>query len=86
MKELHTQMDKYGRLLIPSQVRHFMGYTPGDTFVIRANEDALYIVSLDAALKSAQKLVKERNNSNISMTDEFLAQKSLEACDENKYD
>ncbi len=84
MKELHTQMDKHGRLLIPSQIRNSLNYKPGDTFVIRVSADDLHIVSLAKVIKEAQHLLKKYNIQSGSMVDEFLEQKHFESEIENK--
>jgi len=41
MKIEHSQMDKHGRILIPSNIRNSLNYKQGDTFVIRAINDEL---------------------------------------------
>ena len=62
MKIEHSQMDKYGRILIPSNIRNSLNYKQGDTFVIRAINDELHIVSINKEIKAAQKLFKKYNN------------------------
>lgn len=78
MRELSTQMDKHGRLLIPSQIRNSLNYNAGDKFIIRSNNDELHIMSLNKAIKNAQNLFKKYNKSSDSAVEEFLKQKYLE--------
>ena len=86
MKIEHSQMDKYGRILIPSNIRNSLNYKQGDTFVIRVINDELHIVSINKEIKAAQKLFKKYNaNANAnSAVDEFLDSRRIDANNENK--
>jgi AbrB family looped-hinge helix DNA binding protein len=83
MKKLHTQMDKHGRLLIPSTIRNSLNYKPGDTFVIRAINDELRIISIRKAIKDAQDLLAKHIPDEKSLVDEFIKQRRLEVAKED---
>jgi len=82
MKELHTHMDKHGRLLIPARLRKSLNYKAGDSFIIHAANDELHITTLSKVIKNAQSLFKQHNNS-TSVVEDFLQQKYAEASKEN---
>ena len=83
MKELHTQMDKHGRLLIPARLRNSLNYKPGESFIIRTANDELYITTLSKVVANAQNLFKQHNKDSTSAVEEFLKRKHLEANKEN---
>ena len=85
MKIEHSQMDKHGRILIPSNIRNSLNYKYGDTFVIRVIDDELRIISINQEIKAAQTLFKKYNaNTNSdSAVDEFLKSRRIEAENEN---
>ena len=84
MKIEHSQMDKHGRILIPSNIRNSLNYKQGDTFVIRAINDELHIVSINKEIKAAQKLFKKYNANANSAVDEFLDSRRIDSNNENK--
>lgn len=84
MQIQHSQMDKHGRILIPSSIRNSLNYKYGDTFVIRAIDDELHIVSINKEIKAAQSLFKKYNTSSSSVVDEFLESRRNESNIENK--
>lgn len=83
MKVEHSQMDKHGRILIPSNIRNSLNYKHGDTFVIRAIDDELHIVSINKEIKAAQSLFKKYSTSSNSVVNEFLESRRTEANIEN---
>ncbi|MFU7501401.1 MULTISPECIES: AbrB/MazE/SpoVT family DNA-binding domain-containing protein [unclassified Candidatus Tisiphia] len=83
MKIEHSQMDKHGRILIPSTIRNSLNYKYGDTFVIRVIDDELHIVGINKEIKAAQSLFKKYNTSSNSAVDEFLDSRRIEANNEN---
>jgi AbrB family looped-hinge helix DNA binding protein len=84
MKIEHCQMDKFGRILIPSNIRQSLNYKQGDSFVIRAINDELHIVSINKEVKSVQKLFKKYNPNSNSSVDEFLDSRKIDVDKENK--
>ena len=84
MQEIHTQMDKLGRLLIPYTIRNKLQYKPGDKFIIREVGEELQIVNIKTTIKAAQELLQKHNtNSSNSVVDEFIEFKRIEAKEEN---
>jgi AbrB family looped-hinge helix DNA binding protein len=79
----HSQMDKHGRILIPANIRNYLNYKHGDTFVIRAVNNELNIVSIDKEIRAAQNLFKKYNNESNSPVEEFLKSRRIEANNEN---
>jgi AbrB family looped-hinge helix DNA binding protein len=84
MKIAHSQMDKHGRILIPSSIRNCLNYKHGDTFVIRAIDDELHIVSINKEIKIAQSLFKKYNTNSNSAVDEFLESRKIDANNEHR--
>lgn len=83
MRNIHTKMDNHGRLLVPLYIRNQLGYKKGDTFVIRVINDELHVVSLKNALLHAQELVRKSTPPGISLVDELIAERRVEALQED---
>ncbi len=76
---MYTQIHKQGRVLIPSAIRNNLQYQPGDHVVLRIINDELHVISLKKAVGDIQNSIKKYNKNNISLVDEFIAERRLEA-------
>ena len=68
-----------GKLIIPAQFRRKLGINTGDTVVVELAEDGLHVRSLSAAVRLAQGIVREFAPEDVSLADELLAERRVEA-------
>jgi AbrB family looped-hinge helix DNA binding protein len=82
MKNLRTQIDNNGRMLIPSTIRKQYNIKPGDIYVLRMIDDEMHFINLDKVIKQAQNLFRKyvpENSSKINVVEDFLLEKRKEA-------
>jgi AbrB family looped-hinge helix DNA binding protein len=60
MQEVRTRLGENGRVVIPAEFRRRLGLKVGDPLVVRLDEDGLSIESRRAAVRAAQRMVRER--------------------------
>ncbi len=77
-------MDSHGRILIPATLRKELNYRTGDTFILRAINGELKIISLEHAVKEAQDFVRPYKKEGESLVSEFLKMRKEEFKLENK--
>jgi AbrB family looped-hinge helix DNA binding protein len=68
-----------GKLIIPAAFRRKLGIDTGDTVVIELGEDGLHVRSLSSAVRLAQEIVREFVTDDISLADELIAERRVEA-------
>jgi AbrB family looped-hinge helix DNA binding protein len=73
--ESHTRINENGRLVIPAAFRRALGIQPGDTVVLRIENNELRITTLRQRLAKAQQLVRKHVARTTSLVDELIAER-----------
>ncbi len=60
MQAVRTRLGENGRVVIPAEFRKQLGLKAGDPLVVRLDDDGLRIESRQAAVRAAQRMVRER--------------------------
>lgn len=68
-----------GKLIIPASFRRKLGIDTGDTVVIEMDEDGLHVRSLSSAVRRAQEIIREFVPDEVSLADELIAERRVEA-------
>jgi AbrB family looped-hinge helix DNA binding protein len=68
-----------GRVVIPAEVRRSLGLKAGDALVVRLDEDGLRIESRRAAVRAAQRMVRERIAAGDLLTERLFRMRRTEA-------
>jgi AbrB family looped-hinge helix DNA binding protein len=72
VKESHTRINRNGRVVIPASFRRALGINPGETVVLRLENDELRITTLRQRLANARQLVRAHVPPTTSLADEDL--------------
>jgi AbrB family looped-hinge helix DNA binding protein len=75
VKESHTRINRNGRVVIPASFRRALGINPGETVVLRLENDELRITTLRQRLANARQLVRARVPPTTSLADEIIAER-----------
>jgi AbrB family looped-hinge helix DNA binding protein len=81
MRQVQTKLGDNGRVVIPAEFRRSMGLKAGDPLVIRLDEDGLRIESRRAAVRAAQRMVRERVPKDELLTERLFRMRRAEARD-----
>jgi len=73
LEETHTRVNENGRVVIPASFRRALGINPGETVVLRLENDELRITTLRQRLAKAQQLVRAHVPPTTSLADEIIA-------------
>ena len=73
--ESHTRINENGRLVIPAAFRRALGIQPGDTVVLRIENNELRMTTLRQRLAKAQQLVRKHVARTTSLVDELIAER-----------
>jgi AbrB family looped-hinge helix DNA binding protein len=60
MQVVRTRLGENGRVVIPAEFRRQLGLKAGDPLVVRLDADGIRIESRQAAVRAAQRMVRER--------------------------
>ena len=71
----HSRVNENGRVVIPASFRKALGIKPGDTVVLRIENDELRITTLRQRLAWAQKMVRRHVSRSTSLVDELIAER-----------
>jgi AbrB family looped-hinge helix DNA binding protein len=82
--EARVTVNENGRLVIPVAFRSALGINPGDEVVLRIEDDELRITTLRQRIAQAQKLVRKYVKPGVSLVDELLSERRVEARKEPK--
>ena len=82
MRQVQTKLGDNGRVVIPAEFRRSMGLKAGDPLVIRLDEDGLRIESRRAAVRAAQRMVRERVPKDELLTERLFRMRRAETRDE----
>lgn len=76
----HVRIAKGGRIVIPGAFRKALGLSVGDDLVMEVKDGELHARSLQAAIRRAQKMVREYiPDDDRSLVDELIAERRAEA-------
>jgi AbrB family looped-hinge helix DNA binding protein len=81
---VRLKVDAAGRVLIPAEMRAFMGLSEGSTVLAWLDQGELRVVGIEVAAKQAQQIARARIGSNVSLADELIADRRAEARREGK--
>lgn len=73
--ESHTRINENGRVVIPASFRRALGIQPGDTVVLRIENNELRMTTLRQRLAKAQQLIRKHVARNTSLVDELIAER-----------
>lgn len=79
MVESKTKLGANGRIVLPAAFRRALGVAEGDELVLILEDDGLRILSLSAAIRRAQSLVRRYVPEGARLSDELLADRRVEA-------
>ncbi|MBK6768199.1 MAG: AbrB/MazE/SpoVT family DNA-binding domain-containing protein [Ardenticatenales bacterium] len=82
MSESTTRLGANGRIVLPAAYRKALGLAQGDELVLTLEDDALRIMSLNAAIRRAQAIVRQYIPEGTRLSDELLADRRVEAAHE----
>jgi len=80
--QVWTQIGEGGRVVIPAVMRAALGVGVGDTVLLRFDDGELRILTPRQALRRAQELVRQYVPEGVSLVDELIAERRLEAARE----
>ena len=70
-----TRINENGRVVIPASFRRALGIKPGDTVVLRIENDELRITTLRQRVARAQQIVRRHVAPTASLVDELIAER-----------
>lgn len=79
MKSQAVKIIDGGKLIIPAAFRRSLGFDTGDTVVVELDEDGLHVRSLSSAVRRAQQIVREFAPDDVSLAEELIAERRIEA-------
>ena len=82
MQEVQTRLGVNGRIVIPAEFRKLLGLKVGDPLVVRLDEDGLRIESRRAAVRAAQRMIRERVPKGELLTERLFKMRRAETRDE----
>ena len=82
MQEVQTRLGENGRIVIPAEFRKLLGLKVGDPLVVRLDEDGLRIESRRAAVRAAQRMIRERVPKGELLTERLFKMRRAETRDE----
>ena len=76
----HTvRLDSAGRVLIPVAVRRALGLGAGSHLLLRLREGGFELMTVSAAVREAQRLVRKRVPTGRKLVDDLLRERRREA-------
>lgn len=79
MKLYELPMQENGRVILPAALRKSLGLEKGDKVVIEADGDEVRLTTARLRRKRAQAIARKHARPGVSVVDEFLAEKRVEA-------
>jgi AbrB family looped-hinge helix DNA binding protein len=76
---LQMKMSDGGRVVIPAEIRHSLGLKEGDAVLFELRDDEVVITTQKARLKRARALVRKYVPADVSLVDELIAERRMEA-------
>jgi AbrB family looped-hinge helix DNA binding protein len=82
MHQVRTRLGENGRVVIPAEFRKLLGLKVGDPLVVRLDDDGLRIESRRAAVRAAQRMIRERVPKGELLTERLFNMRRAETGDE----
>ena len=73
-----------GRVVIPADMREAMGLKQGDALIAKLSGSELTLVTLMGMVNGLQAITNRRVPANVSLVDEFIAEKRADAAREEQ--
>lgn len=73
--EAHVRINENGRIVIPASFRNALSIRPGETLVLRIQDDELRITTLRQRLAKARRAVQAKIKPSVSLVDELIAER-----------
>jgi AbrB family looped-hinge helix DNA binding protein len=73
--ESRVRINENGRIVVPASFRRELSIRPGETLLLRLEENELRISTLRQRLMKAQKAVQARIKPSVSLVDELIAER-----------
>lgn len=77
-------MQENGRVVLPASLRKALGLAKGDKVLIEAEGDRVILTTARLRRKRAQEIARRYAQPGVSVVDEFLEEKRVEAARENE--
>ena len=77
-------MQENGRVVLPASLRKALGLNKGDKVLIEAEGDRVVLTTARLRRKRAQEIARRYAQPGVSVVDEFLQEKRVEAAHENE--
>jgi AbrB family looped-hinge helix DNA binding protein len=81
MRDVYVRLGKNGRIVIPAAFRRRLGLKPGDPLILRLDEDGVMIESRRAAVRAAQRMIRERVPKGELLTERLFEMRRAERPD-----
>jgi len=78
MQTEHAKPGPDGRIVIPANLRHELGFKPGDALVLESDCDSLLVRSFDAVIRETQEYIRQFPAGG-SEVDALIAERRAEA-------
>lgn len=78
LKTFSTRIDKSGRVVIPSELRDRLQWSPGDELIVEERGGVITLTTYDKILTEAQSYFCSLVSPSVSLVDELLAERSAE--------
>jgi AbrB family looped-hinge helix DNA binding protein len=78
MWESTVRIDKLGRVLIPASVRKQAGLEPNTRLVVRVHDGRVELMTVAAAVRMAQALVRRHVKAGASLADDLIRERRSE--------
>lgn len=79
MKLYELPIQENGRVVLPAELRKILGLSKGDKVLIEAEGDEVKLTTARLRRKRAQGIARKYARPGVSVVDEFLAEKRVEA-------
>lgn len=76
-------MQENGRVVLPASLRKALGLAKGDKVLIEAEGDRLILTTARLRRKRAQEIARRYARPGVSVVDDFLQEKRIDAAREN---
>ncbi len=82
MEQITTKLNERGRLVIPAAYRKLLGIKPGDSVVMRIEDNELRISGVMQALERARRLIRDHVPAGESLSESLIKDRRSEAARE----
>ncbi len=80
--EILTTFQNNVRIAIQNKIRKLLHIEPGDTLMLRVENDVLQVIPLHQAVQMAQEKVRRRVPAGVSLVGDLLAERKKESAHE----